>query len=335
MKFRMLLFVTCIIILLLLFADGLGMLHGIGNYNSKPLSDSRNNNLIQHQETELKENSEKPEQNELNNENLESDNMVTQDIDSNKKYEKDYVNLLVLGLDEYEARTDVILILNYSLQEGKLNILSIPRDTKVYVNGKPEKINALYLIGGVPMVRDRIKKITGLTTDYYVTLNFKGFRKIIDILDGVEFDVPINMNYDDPVQNLHIHIKKGKQILNGRQAEGLVRFRKGNNNESGYEDGDIGRIRMQQEFIKAFIKQKLKIKYISKADEIFNILREYMKTNIEIYDVRYYLKGLRNFDYDQIKSYTLPGDSVFQNKLWYFIHDDNKTRQLINDNFYR
>ena len=120
--------------------------------------------------------------------------MVTQDIDSNKKYEKDYVNLLVLGLDEYEARTDVILILNYSLQEGKLNILSIPRDTKVYVNGKPEKINALYLIGGVPMVRDRIKKITGLTTDYYVTLNFKGFRKIIDILDGVEFDVPINMN---------------------------------------------------------------------------------------------------------------------------------------------
>jgi len=249
--------------------------------------------------------------------------------------ERKIVNLLILGLDEDETRTDVILLLNCNMNEGKLNILSIPRDTRVYVKGKAEKINALYALGGVPLLSATIGKITGLPVDYYITLNFKGFRKIIDTLGGVVFDVPINMHYDDPVQNLHIHLNKGVQLLDGKKAEGLVRFRKGNDGTSGYEDGDIGRIKIQQEFLKALIQQKLKLRYISKADEIFSILKEHMKTNIEISDVRNHIKYIKNFDSEQIKSFTLPGESVYQNKLWYFVYDKEKTQQLISDNFFR
>ncbi|HHW30290.1 MAG TPA: LCP family protein [Clostridiaceae bacterium] len=343
MKFRMLIFVTCIIISALLFADGLSILSTIGNNKANLLSDNGNYSLIRHQENKrygdpglnLPNQGESGNQKETETEKVSDEDSLESENEEFARYsESKIVNLLILGLDEEETRTDVILFLNYNMNEGKLNILSIPRDTKVYIKGKAEKINALYAFGGVPLISATIRKITGLSADYYIKLNFKGFRKIIDTLGGVEFDVPINMHYDDPVQNLHIHLNKGRQLLNGKQAEGLVRFRKGNNGTSGYEDGDIGRIKVQQEFVKALIKQKLKFKYISKADEIFTILKEYMKTNIELSDVRYYLKGIKNFDYEKISSYTLPGDSVFQNKLWYFIYDKEKTQQLINENFY-
>jgi len=96
----------------------------------------------------------------------------------------------------------------------------------VKVNGKYMKINALIGKGGEKMVIDMVEDITGLPVDYYVTLNFKGFREIVDTLGGVEINVPFDMDYDDPYQNLHIHLKKGKQVLDGKKAEQFVRYRK-------------------------------------------------------------------------------------------------------------
>lgn len=180
-----------------------------------------------------------------------------------------YINVLVLGLDDDETRSDVIALINYNPIESKMKILSIARDTRVRVNGKYTKINSLIGKGGEKLVVDMVEEITGLPIDYYITLNFKGFREIVDILGGVEIDVPFDMDYDDPYQNLHIHLKKGKQVLDGKKAEEFVRYRKGNHSGEGYEDGDLGRIKMQQLFIEEFVKQKLKLKYLLKADEIF------------------------------------------------------------------
>lgn len=324
MKFRRLIFITCITVALLLFADGLGVLADMGIMKKKPPSIKTEDNAEKQQNTNNTENTERPES------TAKSEKTETERITPEES-----VNIIVLGLDEGGFRADVIFLLNYSVDKGRLNILSIPRDTKTIINGKPEKINALYAIGGEALLSARVKSMTGLTPDYYITLNFKGFREIINILGGVEFNVPINMHYDDPTQNLHIHLNKGIQILDGNKSESLVRFRKGNNNKEGYKDGDIGRINMQQEFIKAFIQQKLKLKYISKASDVFEILKQYMKTNIEVRDVKYYLKSVRNFKYDQIQAFTVPGDSAYQNKIWYFIYDNKKTLQLINDNFYK
>ena len=257
------------------------------------------------------------------------------------KYEKSEVwdeapvNLLVLGLDDEEVRSDVILLLNYSPTAGKINILSIARDTRVYVKGRAVKINALISMGGERMVVDRVQKLTGLPVHYYLTLDFTGFREIIDALDGVEFDIPFDMDYDDPDQNLHIHLRRGHQVLDGRKAEQLVRYRKGNRRAEGYEDGDIGRIKMQQEFLKAVIRQKAKLKYLTRADDVYFILREYLVTNMGIGDIRHYAGYLGNIKADDISTYTILGDTVYRDSTWYFIYDSKKTQQLINDKFYK
>lgn len=244
------------------------------------------------------------------------------------------VNLLLLGLDEEGVRTDVILLVNYDPENSCLNLLSIARDTKVLSRGRYSKINALYSAGKEGLLAEEIRQLTGLTADYFVTMNFKGFRKLVDTLDGVEFNVPFDMDYDDPDQNLHIHLNKGMQLLNGKKAEQLVRYRKGNRHNEGYSDGDIGRIKMQQDFINTLIKQKLKLKYLMRADEIFAIFNQYFRTNLDIRDFTYYLPSIRNIKSENIKSFTLPGESALEGGVWYFIADEEKTGDLIKSNFY-
>jgi len=245
------------------------------------------------------------------------------------------VNLLVLGLDKEEVRSDVIVLFNYSPEFGKVNILSIARDTRVFIKGKAVKINALVGMGGEQLIADRIENMTGIPVDYYLTLNFDGFKEVVDTLGGVQVNVPINMNYDDPDQDLHIHLQKGIQILNGDEAEQFVRYRKGNRQGQGYSDGDIGRITAQQEFIKALVQQKFKLKYLSKADDIYSILREDMRTNIEIGDIRHYIKGLKNIHSEEINTFTIPGESTYKDNLWYFIYDNKKTHELVDSYFFK
>lgn len=245
------------------------------------------------------------------------------------------VNLLVMGLDEEQVRSDVLIVLNFDPNGGRLNVLSIARDTRVRVKNRTSKINALIKIGGEKLVMEKVEELTGLDIQYYITLNFEGFRRIVDALDGVEIAVPFNMNYEDPDQDLHIHLKKGVQVLDGKKAEQFVRYRKGNKRGIGYEDGDVGRIKMQHEFIKALIKQKLKLKYISKIDDIYLILKKCLKTNIDIKDINRYLKTIQKLKIEEIQTYTLPGEPAYIGDLWYYIQNKKETRKLIEENFYK
>jgi polyisoprenyl-teichoic acid--peptidoglycan teichoic acid transferase len=245
------------------------------------------------------------------------------------------INILLLGLDEEEVRSDVILLLNLRPADGSLNMLSIARDTKVRINGKTAKINALIGMGGEKLIAGKVAEITGLTINYYLTMNFKGFRKIIDTLGGVQVEIPFNMNYDDPVQNLHIHLTAGKQVLDGEKAEQFVRYRKGNGRTEGYSDGDLGRIKAQQILIKELVAQKLKLRYFLKVDDIYHILKQYMKTNIGIDDINHYYSSIGNIRLNNIKTFALPGDSAYIGNLWYFIYNPEKTRDLIEQNFYK
>lgn len=306
MKLHKAILITCILISAALFVNGILVL---ADFNSRLKSGQKPNNYSRIGQERLHD---------------ESSMMV-----------EPPVNLLVLGLDGEEVRTDVIAVLNYNPENGGLNILSVARDTRVYVRGRATKINALMAIGGERLVIDGIEKLTGLPVNYYLSLNFEGFRKVIDTLGGVEVNVPINMYYDDPEQNLHIHLKKGMQLLDGKKAEQFVRYRKGNRRGQGYIDGDIGRIKAQQEFMKALIEQKVRLKYLSKADDIYFILKQYMRTNIEIGDVKHYLRHLKNIKYEDIRAFTIPGDSAYINNVSYFICNRKKTEELISDNFYR
>ncbi len=252
---------------------------------------------------------------------------------NSRSEDQEPVNLMVLGLDRDKTRCDVILLFQYDPAAPKINLLSVARDTRVVVNGSYCKINAVYSKGGERLVARKISQITGLPIHYYITLDFEGFRKIIDTFDGVKFYVPFRMNYDDPTQDLHIHLKKGLQVLNGRKAEQLVRYRKGNLKGQGYLEGDIGRIKMQQDFLNAFIDQKLKLRYISKVDEIFGILGRYMNTNITMDDVSYYITDISRIRDSEVEAVVIPGDSRVIGGVWYYIYDRSKTRALIKDHF--
>lgn len=253
-------------------------------------------------------------------------------LESGTKYDGP-VNLVLLGLDQEGIRTDTILFINFNPMNSELNILSVERDTKAYADGKYCKINALYAMGGEEYVMQIMEQITELPVHYYVTLNFEGFKKIIDVFGGVEFDVPFDMDYDDPTQNLHIHLNKGRQLLDGAKAEQLVRYRKGNRHGEGYIDGDVGRIQTQQKFLKELISQKLKLIYLSRINQLFAILDDNMKTNITISDVKYYLPGIAGINTEKVGTFTMAGDSSFEDGVWYFFYNKKKTLQIIKNNF--
>ena len=143
---------------------------------------------------------------------------------------------------------------------------------------------------------------------------------------GIYFDVPINMNYDDPTQDLHIHINKGYQLIDGEKAEQLLRFRHNNDGSSyptEYGDNDYGRMRTQREFINETIKQTINIKNISKAPKIINSILNNIETNLDKKDLIPYLPRLAEFSTENIKSIQLPGKSEKYNDLWFFVYDKN------------
>lgn len=310
-------------VLTVLFICGIGILYSFNNDHGKNFGDISDNIGQMGMDSTAMEDDENSIWDEY------GDNM----FDSGQG-RKDVVNFLVLGLDNDETRADVILLLNFDTGSKNLNILSIARDTRVRVKGEYCKINAVYS-KGIRLMKNKITEITGLDIDYYAVMNLKGFRETIDLLGGVEFDVPFRMKYDDPTQDLHINLLKGRQILDGDKAEQLIRYRKGNRKGQGYSEGDIGRIEIQQEFLKELIRQKVNLKYIGKIDEMFGILKKYLKTDMGIDEVVKYAGSIAGLQKDNTGFFTLPGDSVRKDNKWYYVYNKKKTQKMIEENFYK
>ena len=173
--------------------------------------------------------------------------------------------------------TDTIIVASYNPNTQKATLLSIPRDTYTGKNTARatayEKINALYGRKHRPdETLAAVNEITGLNIEYYVVVKTEALIKLVDVIGGVTFNVPIDMDYDDTSQDLHIHLKAGEQKLDGDKAEQLVRFRHNNPDKYGrmtsypaeYGDNDIGRMRTQREFILQVVKQTAKPENIFK-----------------------------------------------------------------------
>jgi len=232
------------------------------------------------------------------------------------------VNFLVLGIDD--ARSDFMMVLRYNKENNKAAIISIPRDTRVYIeNYGYDKINhAVSKKEGVLLAMDTVGKLLDIPIHYYIQMDFKGAEKIIDIMGGVKINVPINMKYDDPTQDLHIDIKAGEQILNGKNAVHFVRYR------ATYADGDLGRINAQQQFAKALIQHMTSPKILPKAFSILDTASKYVKTNMEQTEIASYALKLKDIDIQNIKMYTIPGNAAYIDKVSYYICDEEKLNQF-------
>ncbi len=167
-----------------------------------------------------------------------------------------FYTILLSGLDDDNGGSDTNILVAVDTVNGYVYGVSIPRDSKAIIGGKAHKINYAYNKGGTKLLADTISEQLGIPVDYTVCVNLQGFTALVDAIGGVDFEVPINMDYDDPIQNLSIHFKKGVQHLSGADALRVVRFRH-NNDGSGYGSEDLGRMATQQKFLKAVAKKML------------------------------------------------------------------------------
>lgn len=250
------------------------------------------------------------------------------------------INVLLLGISEdlNSKLTDTIMVCSYNPKTQRASILSIPRDTYIGKNKNSvkanDKLNTVYSKSGIDTCMEKVEQITGIELDYYAVVNTKALIKIVDIIGGVNFDVPIKMDYDDPTQNLHIHLNKGMQKINGEKAEQLLRFRHNNNGSTysqEYGDNDYGRMKTQREFIKETMKQTLQLKNITKAKKIISAVFENVNTNVEESLIKQYLPYAIEFNTDSILMEQLPGKSTKYNDVWVYEYNKKETTSLVKE----
>ena len=251
----------------------------------------------------------------------------------------DKFNFLLLG--DNQGLTDSIMVCTYDPKTQEAAILSIPRDTFIGTNKNKttgwDKINSLYQGANPEKVMDKVSEITGVELEYYVVVETDALIELVDALGGVEFDVPIDMKYDDPAQDLHIDLEAGLQLIDGPKAEQLLRFRHNNNGTSypvEYGDNDYGRMRTQREFIMETVKQTLKVSNIFKITQFLGIIESNVKTNIDFDVIKDYIPYVVDFSTDNLETGALPGVSQKCNGVWVFLHDPVKSEELIQDMFF-
>ncbi len=261
------------------------------------------------------------------------------DQDTVKTMEEFKVLVLGVSTDTSAVLTDTIIVASYDPKTQTASMLSIPRDTFIGKNESSatsyNKINALYQ-KDINKILSTVNDITGLEIEYYVVVDTEALIKLVDTIGGVEFNVPINMDYDDSSQNLHIHLKAGPQKLNGEKSENLVRFRHNNNGTSypaSYGDNDLGRMRTQREFITQVIKQTIQLKNITKIGEIMDIAYKYVKTNVDLSVAKDYIPYALEFNVENIQTGTLPGTPTKINGLWFYKYDKAETKELVQQLF--
>ena len=269
--------------------------------------------------------------------------------DENTLKDLDRINVLILGEsgvgDGYKL-TDSIMIASYNPKTQEAALLSIPRDTYVGKRNKNTasqnylasyKMNAVYRNGtNIPETIECVSSLTGLDLQYYLLVDTDAVIELVDAIGGVTFNVPIDMDYDDPTQDLHIHLKAGEQLIDGEKAEQLLRFRHNNDGTSypdEYGDNDIGRMRTQREFIQETMKQLLKVENIFKITELIDIVSNNVKTNLDFNVLKDYVPYAVNFNTENLKTGTLPGVSEKCNGVWIYTADEEKTEIMVEDLF--
>lgn len=251
---------------------------------------------------------------------------------------EEFYTFLIIGLDA-GVQTDTIIVCSYDGKNDEAHLVSIPRDSLVNVKRTTKKINAAYSAGynngggrdgGVAQLRSELRSILGFAPDFYVIVNLNAFTRIVDAVGGVEVNVPFDMIYNDPEQNLHINISKGVKTLNGAEALKFARYRTGIKGVSP-TISDYQRIENQQQVIRAVADKLLRPANILKIPEFIDIFNTNVTHNIKTEDMLWFANEFRNLkSLDILQTHTLPTkDSVMFN-LSYEILDEEGILELVN-----
>ena len=214
---------------------------------------------------------------------------------------------VILAYDQAFMNTDTILIGRLDTEAGTLDAVNIPRDTLVNVSWGVKKVNTILPLEDNDMDRclEHLGNLVGFTPDCYAVVNLRAVEKLVDCIGGVYYNVPRDMHYDDDSQNLHIHINQGPQYLNGENAVKVMRFRVGNDN-SGYYNGDLGRIATQQDLLMAMASQFLKAGNIPNLTNAIQIFEDNVKTNLTPNNIAFFVREFLKLDKENIRFHTMP-----------------------------
>ncbi|WP_411355284.1 LCP family protein [Peptoniphilus harei] len=248
------------------------------------------------------------------------------------------LQFLMLGVDSLDAkkadnaRSDTIMVVNLDGKTGKVNIISIPRDTYTKIRGyKKTKINHSFKYGGSELTLDTVNKLLGTDIKYYVTVDYRFVEDVVDKIGGVEVDVPIDMKYEDPTADppLTIDIKAGRQNLKGYDAIGFLRFRK------GYKDADLGRVKAQQQFMSAILSKMKEPKTLVRSPLLLSSYVSYTENNIPVKKLIKMAAKMRNITSEDIVTNTLPGTPKYMKGVSYFVPNENKIQVMLLENNFK
>ncbi|MBP3950110.1 LCP family protein [Bacillus suaedae] len=219
----------------------------------------------------------------------------------------DKVNVLLLGIDareeEGQSRTDSIMVAQYDPKEGSAKLISIMRDIYTEIPGyKNYKINTAFFLGGPELLRETLKNNFDLDIEYYATIDFKGFEKMVDVLapNGIEIDVEKKMS-----ANIGVSLEAGQQKLNGKELLGYARFRKD-------AESDFGRVRRQQQIINEMKNELLSTNGVLRLPKMIGAVQPYIQTNIQGQDLLSFIKDIAIQRPDKIETLTIPIDNSYQ-----------------------
>lgn len=262
------------------------------------------------------------------------DELPTEGMDELQKlvYNSSRVNFVVMGLEG--PRSDTLMFVSFDPDTKKLDLISVPRDTYYHRKGydrlDKRKINAVYGDHGATGVKTVVSDILfNVPVDYYVTVTYKGAAAIIDTLEGVPVYIPGKMDYydkyDDPP--LRIYFEKGNHVLDGEDGVKFLRFRKSSPGTGGmsYADGDLGRIKAQQEFIKAAFKKALGLKLPTVVTTAF----KYVRTDVELQNAIGLATSALGINMDSFQMNRLPGEDKYQSGVSYYFPDYDGIKDLL------
>ena len=232
-----------------------------------------------------------------------------------------FYTFLLIGQDTFGGgNTDTMMLGAYDVPNQRLNVMSLPRDTFVEYGNRRVLLNSVYNRAGggdkgINALKTEVSELTGVFPDYYVIVQWEAVGELVDAIGGVEFDVPFNMYYNDLSQNFKIDLKKGVQVLDGEGAMGLLRWRHNSIGDTGvidsrygYAEGDIGRIRTQQDFLKATLSKCLQpTVLLPNLTGYINIFLENVETDVPVSHLVYFAKSaVGNLDMDDVSFITMP-----------------------------
>lgn len=256
-------------------------------------------------------------------------------------------NVAVFGVDKDGFRTDVIFVVHFDSKEKQVNLVSVPRDTRVTMTSSMKeeldkigkwyptqcKINEVHAYAPKDRRSEfsvmQLENLLGVSIDHYVKVDLDAFKYIVDSIGGVEMYVPRDMYWDmrdtgDPLINL----KEGMQTLDGDKAEQLVRFRR-------YVNGDVDRVEVQQAFLKAFAEKVLSTDTIkNNLPSLIKAAYEYVETDVTVLDAIKYAQYIDDVDINKIQMETVPGVGKNIGGVSYYVHDEAGTSDLVDRFFF-